>query len=138
MLPTVYFVLTPPPLCHSHVRYEILEDLANWVTIDKKTGQVKTVKPMDRESPFLNGTNTYTILVGAIDNGKRRQRRKIHFKTCDLVIGEAEVVFVALLLQISCKLRCATRNGNVHCADSRGRHQRQLATFGKQRCRDVR
>lgn len=54
----------------SELRYEILDDPANWVTIDKKTGEVKAVKPMDRESPFLNGTDTYTILIGATDNGE--------------------------------------------------------------------
>lgn len=76
------------------IRYEILEDPANWVTIDKKTGEVKSVKPIDRESPFLNGTNTYTILIGAIDNGKTWHHHKIYNKTCNLVISQAEVVLV--------------------------------------------
>lgn len=86
------------------IRYEILEDPANWVTIDKKTGQVKIAKQMDRESPFLNGTDTYTVLVGAIDNGKRRQHRKTCYKTCDLVVGQADV-FVGLLFPLPCELR---------------------------------
>lgn len=96
----MYFVFTPPPLCHSHViRYEILDDPANWVTIDKKTGEVKTVKPMDRESPFLNGTDTYTILIGAIDNGKRKQHGKIYHKPCDLLKLISGMFFVGLLFQ---------------------------------------
>lgn len=91
----MYFVVTPPPLCHSHViRYKILDDPANWVTIDNKTGQVKTVKPMDSESPFLNGTDTYTILIGAIDNGKRMQHSKIYHKPCDLIIGQAHIRYI--------------------------------------------
>lgn len=74
---TMYFVFTPHPQCPSYViRYEILDDPANWVTIDKKTGEVKTVKPIDRESPFLNGTDVYTFLIGAIDNGKRKNTVK--------------------------------------------------------------
>lgn len=78
-MPSKCCVSSPPSQCHFCVtRYEVLDDPANWVTIDKKTGQVKTVKPMDRESPFLNGTDTYTILIGAIDNGKRRRHGKIY------------------------------------------------------------
>ncbi|XP_068197954.1 cadherin-like protein 26 [Antennarius striatus] len=54
----------------SAIRYVVLEDQAQWVTIDKNTGQVKSAKKMDRESPYLNGTDTYKVLIGAIDNGE--------------------------------------------------------------------
>lgn len=50
-------------------RYELVDDIAKWLTIDEKTGAVKSVKPMDRESQHVHDS-VYTVKVLAIDDGK--------------------------------------------------------------------
>ncbi|KAJ8370676.1 hypothetical protein SKAU_G00107040 [Synaphobranchus kaupii] len=51
------------------IRYELAQDTAKWMTIDPKTGVVKTAQKLDRESNHVNNS-IYTVLVHAIDDGE--------------------------------------------------------------------
>uniref|UniRef100_A0AAV2M0G1 Uncharacterized protein n=1 Tax=Knipowitschia caucasica TaxID=637954 RepID=A0AAV2M0G1_KNICA len=53
-----------------NIRFKILDDPANWMKIDEVTGKVSTVKKMDKESHHVNKDGIYTVLVGAVDDGK--------------------------------------------------------------------
>lgn len=120
---------TPPcvPNCLPLIRYVLLEDPENWVSINRKTGAITSVKQMDRESPVLNGTGVYNILIGAIDNGSRdssskKKKKKINFNA-------PPGVFSGFCF----RLRWASRDCNLHPANLPAGHQRQQTSTGEQR-----
>ncbi|XP_023818902.1 cadherin-1-like [Oryzias latipes] len=49
------------------VKYKIIDDPENWLTVDEDSGLMKVKSPMDRESPNVK-ENKYTVLLGAYDN----------------------------------------------------------------------
>ncbi|XP_041497691.1 cadherin-like protein 26 isoform X1 [Microtus oregoni] len=62
------FNATDPDRVTSQIRYKLVHDPADWVTVDEETGAVTTKQQIDRESPHVNGS-FYTILVHAVDSG---------------------------------------------------------------------
>ncbi|KAM3870595.1 B-cadherin [Diretmus argenteus] len=49
------------------IRYQLRDDAAKWLSIDKNTGQVKVKSSMDRESSYVKD-GKYTVLILAYDN----------------------------------------------------------------------
>jgi len=60
---------TFPPVA----RHELVEDPAGWISINEKTGTIKTIKKMDRESSFVDEKSVYKIIIRATDNGTQEQ-----------------------------------------------------------------
>lgn len=62
------FNATDPGRNANQIRYKLVHDPANWVTVDERSGAVVTRKQVDRESPYVNDS-FYTIIVHAVDDG---------------------------------------------------------------------
>ncbi|XP_029463978.1 cadherin-13 isoform X2 [Rhinatrema bivittatum] len=58
----------PDTLQHQTIRYSILKDPANWLSINPANGTIYTTTSLDRESPFVHN-NTYIAEFLAIDDG---------------------------------------------------------------------
>ncbi|XP_062397731.1 cadherin-like protein 26 isoform X2 [Sardina pilchardus] len=66
------------------IRFELVEDHADWLSIDEKTGVVTSVKTMDRESKYVHNS-IYTVKVLAIDDGKPPETGT---STLQIVLGD--------------------------------------------------
>ncbi|CAH6776682.1 Cdh26 [Phodopus roborovskii] len=62
------FNATDPDRITSQIRYKLVHDPADWVTVDGKSGVVTTKRQIDRESPHVNDS-FYTVIVHAVDDG---------------------------------------------------------------------
>ncbi|XP_058419389.1 cadherin-like protein 26 [Diceros bicornis minor] len=62
------FNAVDPDRTASQIRYKLVHDPANWVTIDECSGAVITREQIDRESPYVNDS-FYIIIVHAVDDG---------------------------------------------------------------------
>ncbi|XP_045430951.1 cadherin-like protein 26 [Pipistrellus kuhlii] len=62
------FNATDPEGSDGQIRYELVHDPANWVTVDERSGAVVARQRLDRESPHVNN-GVYVIIVHAVDEG---------------------------------------------------------------------
>ncbi|XP_039092978.1 cadherin-like protein 26 [Hyaena hyaena] len=62
------FNATDPDRAAGRIRYKLVHDPENWVTVDELSGTVTTRKQIDRESPYVNDS-FYVIISHAIDDG---------------------------------------------------------------------
>lgn len=62
--------LTSPSICPRVFRYSKLNDPANWLSINRTSGQIVTTGMLDRESVYVKN-NIYEATFLATDNGKK-------------------------------------------------------------------
>ncbi|XP_027631172.1 cadherin-like protein 26 [Tupaia chinensis] len=62
------FNASDPDRAAGQIRYELVHDPANWVTVDENSGAVLTTKQIDRESPHVTDS-FYTIIAHAVNDG---------------------------------------------------------------------
>ncbi|XP_043565952.1 cadherin-like protein 26 isoform X4 [Chiloscyllium plagiosum] len=58
----------PDNIFKNHIRYVKAYDPGELVSVDKVTGIVTTLKELDREAPYMNGS-VYDIIIHAVDDG---------------------------------------------------------------------
>uniref|UniRef100_A0A3B3XXZ0 Cadherin domain-containing protein n=1 Tax=Poecilia mexicana TaxID=48701 RepID=A0A3B3XXZ0_9TELE len=89
-----------------NIRY--LEDPANWVTLDDKTGVITTIEKMDRESPHVDVNSTYRIVIAAIDDGSPPAT-----STCTLTVHLRDVNDNTPMLLSKTFVLCSNHADNV-------------------------
>ncbi|XP_048406271.1 cadherin-like protein 26 isoform X2 [Stegostoma tigrinum] len=58
----------PDNIFKNHIRYVKAYDPGELVSVDEVTGVVTTLKALDREAPYMNGS-VYDIIIHAVDDG---------------------------------------------------------------------
>ncbi|XP_016534249.1 cadherin-like protein 26 [Poecilia formosa] len=91
-----------------NIRFEKLEDPANWVTVDEKTGVITTIEKMDRESPHVDVNSTYRIVIAAIDDGSPPAT-----STCTLTVHLRDVNDNTPMLLSKTFVLCSNHADNV-------------------------
>ncbi|XP_078464364.1 cadherin-4-like [Lampetra planeri] len=71
---------TDPNSSASRIEYSILDDEANWLHVDRSSGEVTTRATLDRNSTFVRNS-TYTVFVTAIKHGAATKTA-----TCSLAV----------------------------------------------------
>lgn len=66
--------LFPPPLLFSYYK---VTDPANWINVDKNTGQLRVANTIDRESKFVHD-GIYNVTMKAVDARKFSARFSFH------------------------------------------------------------
>uniref|UniRef100_A0ACB8EBS1 Uncharacterized protein n=1 Tax=Sphaerodactylus townsendi TaxID=933632 RepID=A0ACB8EBS1_9SAUR len=66
---TTYTARDPDVAMRQAIRYSIGKDVARWLNINPENGVIRTIAPLDRESPHVKN-NTYEALIYATDDGE--------------------------------------------------------------------